>query len=280
MEDLAGKVAVVTGAASGIGRGIAERLGREGMRVVLADIEEAPLEAAVGAMRADGVEAVAQLTDVSRLEDVEALRDRALSAFGAVHVVSSNAGVSAGGPIWTIDQPTWDWVMGVNLWSILHAVRTFVPLLVEQNEGYVLNTASMQGLTVPAGAAPYTVTKHAVVALSEVLFHDLKAARSKVGVSVLCPGPVATRIYASDRNRPENRGKLVELGEIPPSLAQGWSPEELADLVLECMRTRRFYVLTHPEYDEDVENRFQGIVGRDAPAVLQPLSSRKVAPKQ
>jgi len=278
--DLSGRVAVVTGAASGIGRGLAERFGAEGMRLVLADVEEAPLLETESALRAAGVDVVARVTDVSRFDEIEAVRDLALDTFGGVHVVSNNAGVSAHGPVWEIDAATWDWVVGVNFWGVLNSVRAFVPRLVAHDEGYVLNTASMQGLTVPAGSAPYTVTKHAVVALTEVLYHDLRAAGSSVGVSVLCPGPIATRIHASERNRPEDRGQVMPRGEIPRWLAQGWTPAEFADLVLTCMRERRFYVTTHAEYDEDIENRFRGIRERTAPALLAPLADRVVAPRR
>jgi short-subunit dehydrogenase len=166
----------------------------------------------------------------------------------------------------------------VNFWGVLHAVRVFVPGRVAQGEGYVLNTSSMQGLTVPAGASPYAVSKHAVVALTESHYHDLQAAGSPVGVSVPCPGPVATRIYARHRNRPDHRGQSTELGEMPRSLAQGWTPAELAELVVQCMREHRFYTLTHPEYDADIDARFAGIRSRSKPEMLPPLADRVVAP--
>jgi NAD(P)-dependent dehydrogenase (short-subunit alcohol dehydrogenase family) len=273
--ELKGRVAVITGAASGIGAGLARRFAREGMRLVLADVEAAPLEAKRSELVAGGAEAVARVTDVSQRDEVEALRELALDSFGEVFVIANNAGVSAGGPVWTIDEETWRWVIGVNLLGILHGIGVFVPDLVESDEGYVLNTASMQGLTVPAGAAPYTTTKFAAVAVSETLYHDLAAAGSSVGVSVLCPGPIATNIYASDRNRPGGAGvPVAPIPERPDVLAQGWTPDQLAAEVLVAMSERRFYVTTHPEYDSDIENRFEGIRGRSAPALLQPLATR------
>jgi NAD(P)-dependent dehydrogenase (short-subunit alcohol dehydrogenase family) len=273
--DLVDRVAVITGAASGIGGGLARRFAKEGMRVVLADVEESALEAARADLAERGATVASCVTDVSRRDDVERLRDFALATFGDLYVVANNAGVTAGGPVWEIDEETWEWVIGVNLWGVLHGIGVFVPHLVEADEGYVLNTASMQGLTVPAGAAPYTTTKFAVVAASEALHHDLAAAGSAVGVSVLCPGPIATNIYAAERNRPGQPGRSAEeVGERPRVLAEGWTPDQLAAEVLAAMGERRFYVTTHPEYDADMEARFEGIRGRMAPALLEPLALR------
>ncbi len=273
--ELKGRTAVVTGAASGIGAGLARRFAAEGMRVVLADIEPAPLEQMRAELAAAGTEVIARVTDVSRRVEVEDLRALALDRFGEVFVVANNAGVSAAGPVWTIDEDTWRWVMGVNLWGILHGIGVFVPGLVDADEGYVLNTSSMQGLTVPAGAAPYTATKFAALAVTETLYHDLAAIGSKVGVSALCPGPIATNIYASDRNRADAAERSPgELGERPRSLAQGWTPAQFAAEVVHAMSERRFYITTHPEYDEDIESRFEAIRARQSPALLPPLATR------
>ncbi len=203
MKDLQGKVAVVTGGASGIGRAVAEAAATAGMQVVLADIEEAALKEADTAMTASGAEVLSVVTDVSVGSSVDELRDKALARFGAVHLVHNNAGVAVGGPLWTVTEADWTWVLGVNLWGVVHGIRAFVPVLLEQGEGHVVNTASLAGLTSPSMLGPYNVTKHAVVTMSETLYRDLEAVGSRVGVSVLCPGFVQTRIAESDRNRPD-----------------------------------------------------------------------------
>ena len=202
MEDLQGKVAVITGGASGIGRAVAEKAAAEGMKIVIADIEEGPLKEAEGELTGQGAEAIGVVTDVSDAASVRELRDRALERFGAVHLVHNNAGIGTGGPIWDFSEEDWRWIIGVNQWGVIHGIATFVPLLMEQGEGHVVNTASIAGLTTTAFLGPYHATKFAVVAMSEVLYKDLQTAGSPVGVSVLCPGFVQTRIAESDRNRP------------------------------------------------------------------------------
>ena len=202
MEDLQGKVAVITGGASGIGRAVAEKAAAEGMKIVIADIEEGPLKEAEGELTGQGAEAIGVVTDVSDAASVRELRDRALERFGAVHLVHNNAGIGTGGPIWDFSEEDWRWIIGVNQWGVIHGIATFVPLLMEQGEGHVVNTASIAGLTTTAFLGPYHTTKFAAVAMSEVLSKDLQMAGSPVGVSVLCPGFVQTRIAESDRNRP------------------------------------------------------------------------------
>src|SRR5580704_858485 len=196
MRDLKGKVAVVTGAASGIGRAMAERFARERMRIVLADVEATPLAQAREEIGRGGVEAIAVRTDVSRWEQVEELARRTFEAFGTAHVICNNAGIGAGGAsAWETSMADWEWTIGVNLWGVIHGVRAFVPRLVEQGEGHVVNTASIAGLVTVPGMAPYCVTKQGVVALSECLHHDLTIKTAgKVKVSVLCPAWVKTKI--------------------------------------------------------------------------------------
>src|SRR5215472_10419781 len=197
-----GRVAVVTGAASGIGFGLSERFVAEGMRVVMADVDAPALAEAADLLAGRRAEVLPVTTDVSDGDQVDSLRDRALEAFGAVHVVCNNAGVSGTGrPLWEMSRRDWEWVMGVNLWGVINGIRSFVPVLLQQDAGHVVNTASMAGV-IPGVLGSYSVTKHAVVALSEALHFQLLPLGAPVGVSVLCPGWVRTRIGESYRNRP------------------------------------------------------------------------------
>ena len=272
MRELKGKVAVVTGGASGIGRAMAERFAREGMKIVLADVEAEPLAKARDEIGRGGVEAIAVPTDVSRWDEVEALARRTFEAFGTAHVVCNNAGVASGGAAaWQVSQADWDWTLGVNLWGVIHGIRAFVPRLVEQGEGHVVNTASIAGLVSVPGMAPYCVTKHAVVALSECLHHDLgKAARSKVKVSVLCPAWVKTKISDSARNRPAHASaatspevtpqqRMVE-SAVRAAVENGIPPEAVADKVLQAIVEERFWILTHSKTKKMIEKRMRGIL--------------------
>ncbi len=254
MRDLAGKVAVVTGAASGIGRALASRFASEGMKVALADHDAPALDRAAGELAASGATVLAVPTDVSQGDQVAALAARTRTAFGAVHVVCNNAGVGGpGGLLWTFSENDWAWVLGVNLWGVIHGIRAFVPLLLEHgDEAHIVNTSSTSGLSTPAFLGPYVAGKHAVVAISEVLARDLQAIGSKVGVSVLCPSYVRTNIVDSEKHRPAH----LENPAAPPGPVQqqmeermrsvvsaGKSPEEVADQVLAAIRAGRFYVL-------------------------------------
>lgn len=251
MERLRGKTAVVTGAASGIGRALARRFGAEGMHVVLADVENDALERTAADLTAEGVSCLAVRTDVSHADAVESLAQRAVEAFGRVHLLCNNAGVFAGGLSWDAPLADWHWVLGVNLFGVLHGLRSFVPLLeAHGEEAHIVNTASMAGLLSPPFSAPYTVSKHAVVALSEALFHELTLRRSRVGVSVLCPEAVATRIGESERNRAPDASPVattpeqaLALAALRQSLASGLAPEVMAERVVAAVRAGRFYVL-------------------------------------
>jgi NAD(P)-dependent dehydrogenase (short-subunit alcohol dehydrogenase family) len=277
MENLEGKVAVITGAASGIGKAVALRAAAEGMKVVLADIEEAPLKEADGEVAGRGVETVTVVTDVSDASSVRELRDRALDAFGAVHLVHNNAGVGGGGPIWEVPEQDWRWILGVNLWGVVNGIATFVPLLIEQGEGHVVNTASIAGLTTAPFLGPYNATKQAVVAISETLFKDLQATGvTGVGVSVLCPGFVRTRIADSGRNRPtwapdrvddDAQGAQALRTAISDLIASGIAPDDVADRVLDAVRTDTFYIRTHPELDAAIATRFAEIMETRPPTI-------------
>ena len=266
MEDLHGKVAVITGGASGIGRAVAEKAAAEGMKIVIADIEEGPLKEAEGELTGQGAEAIGVVTDVSDAASVRELRDRALERFGAVHLVHNNAGIGTGGPIWEFSEEDWRWIIGVNQWGVIHGVSTFVPLLMEQGEGHVVNTASIAGLTTTAFLGPYHATKFAVVAMSEVLYKDLQVAGSPVGVSVLCPGFVQTRIAESERNRPawaperEVEGAEELRAVIQGMVDGGIPPAAVADRVIDAVKTNTFYILTHPELTEAIQIRCEDMV--------------------
>jgi NAD(P)-dependent dehydrogenase (short-subunit alcohol dehydrogenase family) len=273
VDDLAGRVAVVTGAASGLGRAMAERFAAEGMRVLLSDIDRDGVREVAMALSEAGSDAHAVVTDVSRAEDVERLADEAFARFGAVHVLCNNAGVVKNARSWALTLDDWEWVLGVDLWSVIHGVRAFVPRMLAQGDaGHVVNTASMAGLLPMPKLAAYATAKSAVVALSESLQHDLDAEGADIGVSVFCPGFIATRITDSARNRPASLADTAS--SIGPRTASGVHPtmtaEEAAGQVVDAVRARRFWILTHPEYRDVIQQRAAGI-GTDARPVPPPV---------
>ena len=275
MKEYRDRVAVVTGAASGIGRALADRFAAEGMKVVLADVEEEALRLAEAEFREKGVDVLGVRTDVSRPEDLEKLAQQTLDAFGAVHIVCNNAGVAgAWGPAWANTLDDWNWIMGVNLWGVIHGVRTFLPIMLEHGEeGHVVNTSSLAGLM--PGRGIYGVTKQAVVALSESLYNDLKVADAKIGVSVLCPGWVDTNIIDAGRNRPAELSRTVDAMPDPQReqidkvvrnlLKTGLQPSAVADQVFEAIRDDKLYIITHPEMDFIIKERFDNILSRTNP---------------
>jgi NAD(P)-dependent dehydrogenase (short-subunit alcohol dehydrogenase family) len=281
MRELKGKVAVVTGAASGIGRALAERFAREGMKLVLADVEDGPLGEVKEAIVKSGTEAIAVRMDVSKAAEVDALARRAFEAFGTAHVVCNNAGVGGGGLMWQVPEADWAWILGVNLMGVVHGVRAFVPRMIEQGEGHVVNTASIAGLIAGPGMGPYCATKHAVVAMSECLHHELSMTTAgKVKVSVLCPAWVKTRIADSGRNRPVSAGesaarertdqeKTIE-GMIRAAVDSGIPPEVVAEKVLAAIVEEKFWILTHSKTKKSVEKRMRGILDDRAPEMEVP----------
>lgn len=275
MKEFKDRVAVVTGGASGLGRAMAWRFAREGMKIVLADIEQTTLETTLAEFHQAGHEAIAVRCDVSRAEDVEALAERTLAAFGGVHIVCNNAGVAPGGVIWEHTVKDWEWAMGPNVWGVIHGVRVFTPILLQQNtDAHIINTASVAGLLTLPGMGLYCVTKHAVVSLTECLHHDLVASSDKVRCSVLCPAYVPTRIAESERNRPERLREERQKSEEDLRREAGLrhavesgkiSAEEVADAVFAAVCEQRFYVLTHQRIKPAIETRMQDILQEHLP---------------
>jgi NAD(P)-dependent dehydrogenase (short-subunit alcohol dehydrogenase family) len=281
MQQFEAKVAVVTGAASGMGRAFAERFAAEGMKVVLADIEEPALNTAVTELKHKEYDVLGVLTDVSKQDSVADLARQAIDAYGKVHVVCNNAGVAGErGMIWEETDRQWNYMMGVNFWGVVHGIRVFVPLMLEHGEeGHIVNTASIAGLG--SGWGIYGVTKHAVVAMTEWLAQNLQMLDSKINASVLCPSGVATNITTVNRSRPV---ELMEAPTTPPSVqeqrirryrermtravAAGKQPEEIAEIVLDAIKNNDFYILTHPAQEEmRVRARAEQIISRKAPKV-------------
>jgi NAD(P)-dependent dehydrogenase (short-subunit alcohol dehydrogenase family) len=261
MKDLQGKTAVVTGGGSGIGRALALAFAAEGMKVVVGDIETHAANTVADEVRARGKEALAAWCDVSHLSSVQSLAEQAYERFGAVHVLCNNAGVVAlGKPLAELKDPDWRWTLSVNLDGVAHGIEAFVPrMLAQVGEGHIVNTASIAGLV--AGAGPgigiYTASKYGVVGLSETLRAEL--AETGIGVSVLCPGGVATRIAEAERNRPEEFGGPTRTEPLV-GMGNAMDPAVVAEKVVAGIKENRLYILTHPETKGLVEARFRAIM--------------------
>jgi len=275
MKEFKDKVAVVTGAASGIGRAIVDRCAKEGMKVVLADINKEDLATAEAELTATGATVLAVPTDVSKAGDVEALARKTLEAFGGVHLLFNNAGISTLGTLWENTLADWEWVIGVNLWGVIHGVRTFVPLMLEQDtEGHIINTSSGAGLTRGDHSGVYFMTKHGVVALSETLHYELAHRGSKIKASVLCPGMVKTGMLEAAIKRsfaPGEREKSLEDEQLIQSLRQvmqtGMDPKEVTNKVFDAIRDEKFYILTHPELNDGIRRRMEDILQERNPTL-------------
>jgi NAD(P)-dependent dehydrogenase (short-subunit alcohol dehydrogenase family) len=280
MNDFQGKVAVITGGASGFGREFANLGARLGMRLVLADVQESALDQAKKELEARGAEVLAIRCDVRHAAEVQALADAAMAKFGAVHLVFNNAGVGSGGLIWENTQADWEWVLGVNLWGVIHGVRIFTPLMLEcarrdsSFQGHIVNTASMAGLLNPPTMGVYNVSKHAVVSLSESLYQDLKLVDAPIGASVLCPYFVPTGISHSERNRPDDvkgEGGMTASQRASQALTEKAvnsgkvTAAEVADMTFEAIREQRFYIFSHPRALGNVQSRMEDILLRRNP---------------
>ena len=270
MKEFEGKTAVITGAASGIGKAMAERFAQEKMQVVLADIEEEALEKTVENLRQYQYRVIGVKTDVLVEESINELFAKATAEYGNIHILCNNAGIGANSgnkAIWEIDRQDWDWVMGVNYQGVLQGIQTFLPHMLEHGEeGHVVTTVSMAGLL--PGVGTYGVSKHAVMALTEALSRDLITREAKINASVLCPGFVDTNIDKSERNRPSHLGEAQEVtnemgAEIMSAmLRQGKKPEEIAEIVFNAIKENIFYILSHPAWDDSLRSHFENILSR------------------
>lgn len=281
MRDFNGKVAVVTGAASGMGRAFCYRVAREGMKIVIGDVEKGALDKTIDEMRSQGIDAIGVVTDVSKEESVQNLAQQALNAFGSIHIAYNNAGVwsrndMAGLAIWEEPLSEWNWLMGVNFYGVLYGVRTFLPIILKQGGGgHLINTSSTSGLNL--GNSIYAVTKHAVTVLSEAVYAHLRQRNAPVGVSVLCPAAVDTGLFTAGRNRPGDSPLPVEQD---PGAAIGSRPratpmaraEDVAEAVFQAVYTGQFYIIPHHDSDETIRDRVENILARRNPAV--PMATR------
>lgn len=274
MKELEGRVAVLTGAASGFGLEVARLAAAAGMKVVMADVQAEALAGAAEEIRGLGAQVLAQRCDVSRAEDVEALGAATQAAFGVPHLVFNNAGVATGGLVWEHSVADWNWVLGVNLWGVIHGVRVFTPMMLAAAkadpayEGHIVNTASMAGMASAPNMGVYNVSKHGVVTLSETLYQDLALVTDQIGASVLCPYFVPTGIHLSERNRPaglaagqETKSQTIARVMSEKAVTSGKvSAAEIAARVLDAVRTRQFYVFSHPQALLPVQSRMEDIL--------------------
>jgi len=279
LQDLAGKTAVITGAGSGFGLEVARIAARHRMQLVLVDVQADALERARAEMEAAGCAVLARRVDVSKADQMDALADAVQERFGAPNFVFNNAGVGAGGLVWENSVADWEWVLGVNLWGVIHGVRVFTPLMLAAAQrdpawrGHIVNTASMAGLLTPPNMGVYNVSKHAVVALSETLYNDLKLVTDQVGASVLCPYFVATGINDSSRNRGDGastqtltKSQLIGKAMLDKAVSSGKvSAAEVAQMVFDAMAQDRFYIYSHPRALNNVAQRVNAIVEQRNP---------------
>jgi NAD(P)-dependent dehydrogenase (short-subunit alcohol dehydrogenase family) len=275
MKDFQNKVAVITGGANGFGREFANIGARLGMKLVLADVQQDALDKTGAELEAQGAQVLAMRCDVRKAEQVQALADATMQKFGAVHLVFNNAGVGSGGLVWENSLADWEWVLGVNLWGVVHGVRTFTPLMLETAkkepgyQGHIVNTASMAGLLNAPNMGIYNVSKHAVVSLSETLYHDLQLINAPIGASVLCPYFVPTGISQSQRNRPDDvkeEGNLTASQRAAQAVSEKAvssgkvSAAQVAERTFDAIRDGQFYIYSHPQALGNVQTRMEDII--------------------
>ena len=278
MQDFRDKTAVITGAASGIGLALALRAAREGMRLVLADIEGEKLKAAAATLGVAADRLSLHTLDVSRDDDIGNMADEAFRRFGEVHLVCNNAGVGLTRVTWEHTLKDWEWVLGVNLWSVIHGIRHFVPRMLKQSgDSHIVNTASVAGLLSTPGMAAYNVSKHGVVTLSETLYSELAALKSRVGVSVLCPAWVPTAIHESGRNRQDRFGQPNEASAVSRAYEERMgsaiksgrkTADDMADAVFDAVGENRFYVIPHRKINNAVQLHMDDIMQQRNPTPL------------
>jgi NADP-dependent 3-hydroxy acid dehydrogenase YdfG len=282
MKNFKDKVAVITGAASGIGRGLADYCAQQEMKIVLADVEEKALSHTESEVKSNGTDTIAVVTDVSKIDDVKSLAQKTIEAYGRVDLLFNNAGVATGSSIWESSINDCQWVIGVNLWGVIHCIHEFVPIMLGQGTPcHIVNTSSMAGFTTYHPSALYQLTKHGIVALSEQLHHDLKIRGADIKVSVICPGAVNTNIMDAERNRPK-----IYLNDLSPGaqnpepdemeksfremIKAGMPPPMLAEIVFEAIKKEKFYIFTHPEMKPLIQLRMEGVMEEHNP-LLPPM---------
>lgn len=272
MQEFTGKVAVITGAGSGIGKGLAEKAAAEGMRLVLSDVNSSALEGLAAELTGKGAELATLVVDVSVFDEVEKLAQFAYAQFGQVDLLFNNAGVLISGFSWERSIEDWQWIMGVNFWGVLHGIKAFVPrMLAQQTEGHIVNTSSLAGLLASPLMAPYTVGKQAVVALAETLHYELESIDSKLATSVLCPGPIATGIAASGESReagtdlPDDAPEKALMGFLTAGIAAGMTPQDCADKVFAGVRGGDFWIFTHEDFKDSYRARVDTVVNNTNP---------------
>ena len=276
MENIQGKVAVITGGASGIGRAMADRFAAAGMKIVLADVDELKLRSTEAEMRENGADVLPVVADVSLGESMDELARRTLETFGAAHVLCNNAGVAGVGDQWTGPISVWDWVININIYGVVHGIRAFLPIMQDQNEGHIVNTASMAGLVAMPGFGPYNATKHAVVAISEGLFLELAAKGSGVSCSVLCPGFVKTNLMTdikwTDRLGPRPAEIVDPISTmmnqaLHTGVETGIPATDVADQVHDAIVSNQFWILTHPDFREAPVERMERAARQENPTL-------------